>query len=254
VNLWEDPAAADELREAGLRGVPVVRVGEHLTLGLDAARVDELLGLDRDTSAAAYSGEELLDRSALLLGAAARFARELPPEHYDDETPRPPGVEGPVEGMRLPDGRPVLFPDGSPYVPHPTYLGLVRHLAGHGTKLLYLAQDPAVPLYAQFEPWVPFGEPDPSWRADDVLDRLDEVVRELRALVAAPQPNDYTRIVTAYDGRRHAVRDGLQANTYSIAQHTRQLMDLLERVGVEPEQPLRSGDYEGLGVPARVWE
>jgi hypothetical protein len=45
----------------------------------------------------------------------------------------------------------------------------------------------------------------------------------------------------------------LQRETYSLAQHTRQLMTILTDLGVSPERPLGESDFAGLQMPANVW-
>jgi hypothetical protein len=42
--------------------------------------------------------------------------------------------------------------------------------------------------------------------------------------------------------------------TWHSAQHTRQIMAVLERYGIAPNGPLTGGDYAGLPMPTGLWE
>jgi hypothetical protein len=42
--------------------------------------------------------------------------------------------------------------------------------------------------------------------------------------------------------------------TWHSAQHCRQLMAVLERMGIQPNGPLSAADLKGLPLPERLWE
>jgi hypothetical protein len=42
--------------------------------------------------------------------------------------------------------------------------------------------------------------------------------------------------------------------TWHSAQHARQIMSVLERLGIQPEGPLTEADYAGLPMPRGLWE
>jgi hypothetical protein len=42
--------------------------------------------------------------------------------------------------------------------------------------------------------------------------------------------------------------------TWHSAQHCRQLVAVLERVGIQPDGPLTASDLAGLPLPERLWE
>ena len=44
-NIGEDPAARDELIDAGFRAVPVIRVGEESMVGFSASKLRRMLGI-----------------------------------------------------------------------------------------------------------------------------------------------------------------------------------------------------------------
>jgi len=45
-----------------------------------------------------------------------------------------------------------------------------------------------------------------------------------------------------------------ERSTWHSAQHTRQLIAILERFGIEPNQPLATEDLAGLPLPEGLWE
>jgi len=44
-NIGDDPAARDELINAGFRAVPVIRVGDETMVGFSAPKLRKLLGI-----------------------------------------------------------------------------------------------------------------------------------------------------------------------------------------------------------------
>jgi len=44
-NIGDDPAARDELINAGFRAVPVIRVGEDSMVGFSAVKLRKMLGI-----------------------------------------------------------------------------------------------------------------------------------------------------------------------------------------------------------------
>ena len=232
--------------------MPIVRLGDRFVLGLDAEGVDELLDLRRDESSRSLTLAEIVERATTLLRAALRYARQLPPEHHEHPTARAGGAEDAFQPITLPDGSVVSWPDGRPYIPHPTAFDLFRHIVAHGGKLLYLAEDPDAELYPNLLVFALVGYPDEQAGVSEIGDQVDDILGRLHRWLEAG-PDDVERVVVAYDGRRQTRREALQANAYSMAQHTRQLMSMVQDLGIEPQEPLQEADYEGLGVPAAVW-
>ena len=59
--------------------------------------------------------------------------------------------------------------------------------------------------------------------------------------------------VKTYYGER-PLHELLERCTWHSAQHARQIISVLERLGVEPEGPLTAADYAGLPMPQGLWE
>jgi hypothetical protein len=59
--------------------------------------------------------------------------------------------------------------------------------------------------------------------------------------------------VPTYYGKQ-PLHEVLERTTWHPCQHVRQLMALLERLGIAPDQPLTAADLSGLPLPAGVWD
>lgn len=204
-------------------------------LGRELADIDRLFGWTAG-SRKVVPIAELAARMPLLLRAAARYARQLPPDHYGHVIPGQEDVTGPLV---LPDGTELRLSDGTPYIPHHTYFDLVGHIAGHGAKFLHLARNPGSDVYSRMEFFAPLGEPDSDATLDEVCDLLETSARAIE---------EWSR--DAAPGRAHPMLDSM---TYSTAQHCRQLIAILELLGIEADGPLSEADYEGLALPAATW-
>jgi hypothetical protein len=52
----------------------------------------------------------------------------------------------------------------------------------------------------------------------------------------------------------HPVHVVLERTVWHPAQHTRQLMLILESLGIAPERPLTPADLAGLPLPEKAWD
>jgi hypothetical protein len=59
--------------------------------------------------------------------------------------------------------------------------------------------------------------------------------------------------VNTYYGER-SLHELLERCTWHSAQHARQIIAVLERLGIEPDRRLTAADYAGLPMPAGLWE
>src|SRR5262249_8377490 len=84
INVHEHPEVLPELKVLGAKTVAAVVKNGRLVGGQNLDQVDELLGLKKDR--AKLAPEELVDRIVRLIEAWSRFARQMPPAHYNDVT------------------------------------------------------------------------------------------------------------------------------------------------------------------------
>lgn len=248
-----------ELKSSGMRGLPVVARGNSFISGMDLQKVDEFLGLaDRSTAepwakdAPLLPGRELVERSVKVVEAGARFMRQVPPAVYDHDIP---GMQAPEAHRPLmtPDGRPVLAPNGKAIEPHRTYIGLARHIVGHGVKIKHILEDPGTTAFSRMETMVPIGEPDDELNAIQLAEIAERTAPEIRRAWERRSELDLERSLDAYWGTE-SVHTVLHRMLYSLVHHTRQLMSLLIELRIEPDGPLTDADYEGVGHAPRLWD
>ena len=67
------------------------------------------------------------------------------------------------------------------------------------------------------------------------------------------KPSDLDRLVKTFFGDQ-TLYALLGSCAYSVAQHTRQLIAVLELLGGKPDRPLADDDYAGILLPASLWE
>jgi glutaredoxin len=248
VNVQEDPDAASELEGLGARSLPVVKVGTRFSVGIDLAELDRLLEV-ADSGPRLLPWKELVERAPRLLEIAVRYARQLPPAHYEDPIP---GMENLKLPLILPDGTPLLRPDGEPYIPHRNYIGLFRHIVGHGAKVERMAADPGVDI-SDTVTFVLLGEPDDDQPVGDVCDEATRIADGIRRKWPPGVKPELATVMDTFSGPQ-SLHQMLHSMVYSLTQHTRQLMTVLETLGVTPDGPLGIDDYAGLELPAGVWE
>jgi glutaredoxin len=247
VDVLADPAAMQEMERLGIATMPVLRRGEQWVSGFDLGKVDELLGLDADPRGRVLAIDELAERAAHLLGLAARAASQIPLERQDDPTPTMVKAGETIWFMR----------DGRQYYPHSTSKGLVHHIAGHAEKFKRFAlaadgvHEVGFPMTFDGEAQS-FGEPDDATPLYRVVDQMELTASDIRAWCTTRAPSDFTRSIDTHYGPQ-TFHQLLQTMTCSIAQHTRQVVDIVEGLGLKAPGPAPE-DLEGLLMPAGVWE
>jgi glutaredoxin/uncharacterized damage-inducible protein DinB len=220
INVSARPEAMDELRALGVRTVPVVARGREYVFAQELADVSAFIG--RKVDFQRLPPRALYGKWQNVLGAAQRHVMQLPADRLSE---------------RATPGR-----DRS-----------VRELAYH--------------IYQ-----VP----------DSFLQAIEDGVQDLTSVYNAPPPASVKSVADIRDyGKRVSERlarwwqrEGERAQsaklqtyygeqplhhvmercTWHSAQHTRQIMAVLERYGIAPNGPLTAADYEGLPMPSGLWE
>ena len=223
INIVEDPAALSDLKEMGALALPVLARGRDHVIGLDMDQVRAFIG-SGEPPPEVLPAADLVQRVERLVPAALRFAGQLPTDCHDRQIP----------------GR------------NRTYLGLANHIVAHVEMFLTLAGGAAFTLDGVDEDVLRGLERhiDPPHRLGV---RAGEATSRLRDWLAAAASEDLDRVVPTFFGDQ-TVHTLLAGCAYSVAQHTRQLMAVLESLGVEPDEPVGQDAYAGLPMPAGVWE
>lgn len=247
IDVTSDPSAREELEARGVRGLPVVTVGDRHVLGFDLGQVDALIGTAGVS--VELSGNEIVARATRLLAAATRFACQLPAARYDDPCP---GMENVKAPFVLAGGHVLVLSDGTPYVPHGTLLGLYRHILGHGEKFRHFVQNPAGD-YSDPGRYAQFGEPLPGLSLRQLAELEQSISKDIQHWWRQTSGRDLEQPIPIFFGPQ-TLRQLLQRETYALAQHTRQLMHVLRLLQIEPDRPVGEAEYAGLSIPEGVWD
>jgi glutaredoxin/uncharacterized damage-inducible protein DinB len=220
INVSARPEAMAELRELGVRTVPVVARGKDYVFAQELADVSAFVG--RKVDFQRLPAHVLYDKWQKVLAAAQRHVLQIPPERLKERA-----TEGRDRSIRdlayhiyqVPDAFLQAIEDGvqdltSVYnTPPPASVTRVEQIRDYGGS-----------VSAGLERW---------WRRD-------------RSKATSAQ-------LQTYYGEQ-PLHHVMERCTWHSAQHTRQIMAVLERFGIAPDGPLTAEDYSGLPMPAGLWE
>ena len=220
INVSARPEAMEELQALGVRTVPVVSRGRDYVFAQELADVSAFVG--RAVDFQRLPPEALMRKWRSVLSAAQRHVMQIPAARLAE---------------RATPGR-----DRS-----------IRDLAYHVHQV-----------------------------PDSFLQAVEDGVQDLTSVYNAPPPAEVTRVEQIRDygrsvsarlerwWRRNGDRAAqakvqtyygeqplhhvMERCTWHSAQHARQIMAVLERLGIAPDGPLTAGDYAGLPMPAGLWE
>jgi uncharacterized damage-inducible protein DinB len=220
IDVAARPEAMEELAALGVKTVPVVSRGREFVFAQALEDVSRFVG--KDFSAQRLPPGELVQRWLKILRAAQRHALQIPAGKLHE--------------------RAVQSRDRS-----------IRDLAYHVYQI-----------------------------PDAFLQAVENGVEDLTAVYNAPPPKDVRTVaqiaaygaatahkveawwakvpdksarqtVKTYYGVR-PLHELLERCTWHSAQHARQIIAVLESLGVKPEAPLTEADYAGLPMPKGMWE
>jgi glutaredoxin/uncharacterized damage-inducible protein DinB len=220
INVSARPEAMEELRELGVRTVPVVRMGDQYVFAQELADVSRFLG--KDVTFKRLSPETLVAKWLTVLEAAQRHVMQLPAERLLERAT--PGRDRSIRDLayhiyQVPDAFLQALENG------------VEDLTS-----VYNAPPPA---------GVKTGEDIRAFGAS-----VEAHVR--RWWNAVPDKNCEVEVKTYYG--LQPLHHLLERCTWHSAQHTRQIIAVLERFGIAPNGPLTARDYAGLPMPEGLWE
>lgn len=220
INVHGNPAGMAELAALGARSVPVVALGGQYTLCQSFNDVIKFLDLKTKLMDPLPPGE-LIARLDVVLTAAARYVRQ-----FDERQLR--------EVFRNRNRTPA----GTAY--HVFRVAEMGLEAAQGITLEYESFYDAPPL---------------DWTASDIAIWGLQVRERMLAWWREQERSDASVgfPVSTYYGSR-PMHDVLERTAWHAAQHTRQLMLMLESHGTAPDDPLTTKDLAGLPVPDEVWD
>lgn len=220
INVHGNAAAMEELRRLGARSVPVVARGERFVFAQTLGDVVGFLGLNVRLQER-LSPAELVERIGLVLPAAARYVRQIPAE----------SLERPFRDRNRP----------------------IRVLAHHVFRIVEAFLE-AVQGGRELTYELIMQEAAPSLRtAEDIARYGEDVLARLQSWWSNCADRSCASEMDTYFGR-HSMHVVLERTAWHPAQHARQLMLVLESLGIEPDCPLGAADLAGLPLPEKAWD
>lgn len=200
--------------------MPVVSRGDKFVFAQSLAKVAEFIGLDEQVKPK-LSPAELAARADLVLSAAQRFVRQIPADQFERKLPNR---------------------DRS-------YRELAHHLFRIPEAFVEaMAADIELVHASLVQP------PPASMTRPEQVAAYGETVRQALADWWRAQPDrSGTRVVKTYWGPQ-SLHEVLERTTWHSCQHVRQVMMILETLGIPPDQPLTQADLAGLPLPEKVWD
>ena len=225
VNVLTDAQGREVLQTLGPRSVPVVSQGTRYTFAQSlsevAAFVGKVVTVDR------LPPDKLVERWLNVLRSAERYTAQIPPAHFKDDAvagrPRSIGDLA-YHAFEIPLAFLQTVEHG-----HEDWLGFIANHAPADVTTPGAVADYGAGAVAALSGW---------WQAQSQ--------KPMDAFLRSPQR------INCFSGP-DAMWEFLERCTWHSAQHTRQLIAVLERLGIRPDQPLTAADYAGLPMPEGLW-
>jgi glutaredoxin len=221
VNVLEDKSAFEELAALGIRSVPIIRRGEDWANGQVLRDVARVAGIQWGGNQV-LPPTELAARLVAIQNAAHRLFAQIP----DDKT-----------GRLLPH-RPRSYAQ----LAYHTF-NIADAFLEHEVEGLPLKEG----VYGRIPP------PEMDTKAK-ILAYGQDVRERFEAWWDGPgQTADVSRKADVYYGDV-TVHEFLERTTWHSGQHVRQLVMVLDMLGIEPDRPIGQETFAGLPMPEKVWD
>jgi glutaredoxin len=221
VNVLEDKGAFEELAVLGVRSVPIIRRGKDWANGQVLRDVARVAGIQWGGTQV-LPPPELATRLVTIQNAAHRLFAQIP----DDKT-----------GRLL------------PHRPR-SYAQLAYHTFNIADAFLE-HEVQGLPLKEGVYGRIPPPEMDTKTK---ILAYGQDVRERFEAWWHGPgQSADVARKASVYYGDV-TVHEFLERTTWHSGQHVRQLVMVLDMLGIEPDRPIGQETFAGLPMPEKVWD
>lgn len=218
-NVLDDPQAFAELARFGLRQVPIVTRGDSWANGQVLSDVAELVGIT-DLNVKMLPVRDMKRRLDAVMDGAHRFFEQIPDAELDTQLPNRPR----------------------------SYAELAYHI--YNIVDAFLEEKNGIPLV--YESY--YRLPRPGDRRQEIQAYGARVHQQLNDWFSRHGRDfEWGAPANVYYGKQ-SQQQFLERTTWHSMQHARQLMWVLERMGIEPNQPFTPDLYEGLPMPEKVWE
>jgi uncharacterized damage-inducible protein DinB len=209
--------------QLGARSTPVVAKGRHFVFGQNLEEVAAFLGL-HGTGHVPMPPDELFAKWVRILRAAQRYVRQMPDEQMSQR-----GTHNRDRPIRL--------------ICHHIFRIGEAHLecAAGGAKDLEELTRVAVQdgTFTTGEEIARYG--------DEVIDRLEQWWARLsdKSLIQQLEIDNYGPM---------SMHQLLDRSTWHSTHHTRQIVDVLERLDIVPNGKFTKEDVAGMPLPERIWD
>ena len=220
INVSATPEAMDELREMGVRTVPVVARGKEYVFAQELADVSEFIG--RKVDFRRLAPPALMEKWLHVLAAAQRHVMQLPAGRL---------------GERATPGRDRSLRD------------LAYHIYQVPDSFLQAVENGVKDLTSVYN-----APPPPNVRdVAQIRDYGSGIAKKLQAWWSAQADKSCSGTIEVYYGTQ-PLHHVLERCTWHSAQHARQIIAVLGGFSVKADGPLTEKDYAGLPMPAGLWE
>jgi glutaredoxin len=221
VNVLEDKGAFEELASLGIRSVPIIRRGEDWANGQVLRDVARVAGIQWGGTQV-LPPSDLAARLVVIQNAAHRLFAQIP----DDKT-----------GRLLPH-RPRSYAQLAYHI-----FNIADAFLEHEVQGLPLKEG----VYGRIPP------PEMDTKAK-ILAYGQDVRERFEAWWHGPgQTADISRTANVYYGDV-TVHEFLERTTWHSGQHVRQLVMVLDMLGIDPDSPIGQETFAGLPMPEKVWD
>lgn len=203
----------------GLRKVPVVARGDEYVFGQMLDVVAKFVGKELG-GPARLSPEQLFEKYRTILAAGQRYMRQFPPERLNERV-------------------------------IPNRERLIRTLCYHVFRIGEAFQE--VWNGAVYSEKIADNIPPDSMTGDDIARYGEEIWKRYETWWSGLEDRKLSRMLKTYYGDTEAHKV-FERVTWHSAQHCRQLVAVLERMGIQPDRPLTAQDLAGLPLPERLFE
>ena len=205
----------------GIRKVPVLAKGDQYAMGQMLEPFAKMVGLPVPGANDGLSPEQLYRKYEMIFAAGQRFARQFPAERFRERV-----------------------------IPHREreIRTLCYHVFRIGEAFLETCDG------AEYSVKIADNEPPEAMKTGDDIARYGaEVWKRYEAWWKGLEDRSLSRELKTYYGDTMAHRV-FERVTWHSAQHCRQLVAVLERMGIQGDKPLTPEDLAGLPLPERLWE
>jgi len=220
IDVAARPEAMQDLLAFGVKTVPVVARGGEFVFAQALEDVSRFVG--RKFELSRLPPAALMEKWLTVLRAAQRHARQLPAAKLHERA-----VESRDRSIR----------------------DLAYHVYQIPDAFLQAVEDGVENLTAVYN------APPPAdvKSADQIAAYGSRIEKKLDAWWGGLRDKSCHRTVRTYYGER-PLHELLERCTWHSAQHARQIIVVLERLGIEPQGRLTAADYDGLPMPKGLWE